>query len=370
MKSYNLVFSREPAYRLYRHCIFWIAFLFYFFYVNLLPAKPQDLFLSKTYIQSLQLMIYAPINFIAVYIALQFILPLFISKGRYPAFFAILIGLTIVYFAMAFGVTYLFARLTQAVPYRQLPISFRWFLPVRYGIGFPVTSTVLVCILKLFSDYQAEQKENERLLKRKITTELQLLKTRFQPQFLYNTLQNILTLFKQQPNESRSTLLHLSELLSYILYENEREKVPLERELEIIKSFLILKKNFYPETLNIQFSEQMNTTGLMISPLVLLSVLENILDDSESEKMQINLDVKSLGNILYFQLERRKESSGVIVDTDLSPKLTGFIRRIELLYNDKYSVDLFKENGTEYLLITLELSEPLSEMKTITALAS
>src|SRR3569833_3074790 len=103
----------------------------------------------------------------------------------------------------------LLARLTTNIPFQKLPVSFKWFQPVRYGIGLPLTSAVLTTIIKLFKTWQKEQKENELLQRHKIETEMQLLKTQFQPHFFYDSLQHILFLIRTRSEESASTVLKL-----------------------------------------------------------------------------------------------------------------------------------------------------------------
>ncbi|HEY2648427.1 MAG TPA: histidine kinase, partial [Puia sp.] len=314
---------------------------------------------KKTYLNSLQLMIYFPVNILAVNIALRILLPRFIYRGKYFTFFLVLCALTILYFTLAFGITILFAYLTRHVPYQSLPVSFRWFLPVRYGIGFPLTSTVIVCIIKLFKDFHLEQKANELLLREKINTELQLLKTRFQPRFLYDALQHILFLIRNQSADAPSTLMKLSELLSYVLYESEKERVPLEKELEIVKSFLILKKTFYPKALKVQYQQQLEGGDLSISPLLFLSLMENCLgtlDKDENQIILLKMNIKTAGPELHFQLECvRNKETGLQKDA-FDMKLESSIRRIELLYEGNNNLDLFSENGTTYLMMILKLN--------------
>jgi two-component system LytT family sensor kinase len=358
VKSYDFIFSNRASNRLARYIIFWSSFLIYFFYVNLLPGSTQDLFREKTYLNSLQLMIFFPVNILAVYIALRILLPRYIYKGKYLTFFLALSVLTIFYFSLAFAITVLFAQLTRHVPYQSLPVSFRWFLPVRYGIGFPLTSTVIVCIIKLFKDFHLEQKANELLLREKINTELQLLKTRFQPRFLYDALQHILFLIRNQSADSPSTLMKLSELLSYVLYESEKECVSLEKELEIVQSFLILKKTFYPKALKVQYHQQIEEQDMFISPLLLLSLMENCLDTLEQNENQVillKLNVKTVGQELHFQLECVRHLAAGLQESAFDTKLKSSIRRIELLYEGKNNLDLYSENGTTYLMMVLNL---------------
>jgi two-component system LytT family sensor kinase len=196
------------------------------------------------------------------------------------------------------------------------------------------------------------------LLREKINTELQLLKTRFQPRFLYDALQHILFLIRNQSAESPSTLMKLSELLSYVLYESEKERVPLEKELEIVKSFLILKKTFYPNALKVHYHQQTESNDLFIPPLLLLSLMENCLDTLEQNENQIillKLNIKTVDQELHFQLECVRNMDAGLEKDVFDTKLMSSIKRIELLYEGKSNLDLFSENGTTYLMMILKL---------------
>jgi sensor histidine kinase YesM len=305
-------------------------------------------------------MIYAPVSIIAVYIAIYILLPRFIYPGKYLALLGMMVGLTTLYFSIAWLITILFAALSQPVPYHELPLSFRWFQPVRYGIGFPLTSTILVIIIKLFKNFHLKQREHDLLLRQKISTELQLLKTRFRPEFLYNALQHISHLILDQPVESPSILLKLSELLSYVLYEHEKEAVPLENELDILKTFLILKKTFHPRAFMIQFNQQVESKHLFISPLLLLSIVENCLDNlyqNGDQQIFLNLIIKSINNELHFQLECKGNNENNLQCSEHYNRLLDSLKWIELLCAGRKSLDLFLENGTTYLILVLNLNE-------------
>lgn len=360
MKKYDFIFSNRFIPKVSRQIVFWTCFLLYFFYVNLLPASTRDLFLSKTYFRSFQLMIYAPVSMLAVYIAIFILLPRFIYPGKYLALLGLMIVLSACYFSMAWFITYLYADLSQKLPYHVLPVSFRWFLPVRYGIGFPLTSTVLVIIVKLFKNYQLKQKEQELLLRQKINTELQILKTRFKPQFLYNALQHISFLIRNQSVESPSALLKLSDLLSYVLYEHEKESVRLENELEILKTFCMLKNALNSGVFRIHFNYQISSGNLFISPLILLSIFENCLDQLYQigeRPVFINMIIKTIKNDLHFQLECKEDVKDSGQHDAYFNRLQQSLERMELLYAGEKKPDLFIENGTTYLILEFTLTE-------------
>lgn len=366
MKAYDFIFSNKSLPRLSRHLIFWTLFLAYFYYVNLIPSKPEDLLNPKTYFAAFELMIYFPVSVISVYVAIYFLLPRYILTEKYSDLFLIVIGLTIIYFFLALLITMLLARLTTNIPFQKLPVSFKWFQPVRYGIGLPLTSAVLTTIVKLFKTWQKEQKENELLQRQKIDTEMQLLKTQFQPHFLYDALQHILFLIRKQSPESPGTILKLSDLLSYILYENEKDVVPVEKELEMVKTYLGLKKIFYPDSLKIQFDQQIETTNLHIAPLLLVSLVENCFENflhTAEQKLNLNLNIKMENRELYFQLECKSSFENELNNNNTDNKWIKSLRRIEMLYPGRHSVDVDSENGATNLLLILELDEIYSGIK-------
>jgi sensor histidine kinase YesM len=366
MKAADFIFSNRLPHRISRHLVFWLVFLVYFYYVNLIPSKPEDLLNSKTYFDAFKLMIYFPVSVISVYVAIYFLLPRFILPEKYVSLFFIVIGLTIIYFFLALLITMLLARLTTNIPFQKLPVSFKWFQPVRYGIGLPLTSAVLTTIIKLFKTWQKEQKENELLQRHKIETEMQLLKTQFQPHFLYDSLQHILFLIRTRSDESASTVLKLSDLLSYILYENEKESVSLEKEFEMVRAYIGLKKRFYPSKLKIQFEQQAINDKLLIAPLLLVSLVEDCFENfllSDKRKLDLVINIKTKDKELYFQLECKNSFATELKNNKAQHQWIKSFKRIEMLYPGRYHIEVETENEPASLLLILELDEIGSGIK-------
>jgi sensor histidine kinase YesM len=360
VRAYDFIFSNRLSHRLSRHIIFWLVFLIYFYLVNFLPTKPEDLSDPKSYINAFQLMIYIPVSVISVYTAIYFLLPRYILREKYFSLFLMLSGLTIFYFLLAWLLMMLLADITTNVPFNQLPVSIKWFQPIRYGIGLPLTSAVFVTIIKLLKHWHLEQKENELLQRQKINTELQLLKTQFQPNFLYDALQHIFYLIHKHSPQSPDTVLKLSDLLSYILYENEKDHVPLEKEIQIIKTYLSLKKTFYPDRLWVQLKEQGETTGMNIAPLLLVSLVESCLEKflrTPAQQLNLSLDIKTENGELYFLMECKNNFENELAERNDDDKWIKSLKRIEMLYPGKHSFDMYSENGTTNLLLVLEAGE-------------
>ena len=308
-------------------------------------------------------MIYFPVSVLSVYTAIYFLLPRYILREKYLSLLLMITGLTIIYFSLAWLLTVLLADLTRNVPFHQLPVSFRWFQPIRYGIGLPLTSAVLTIIIKLLKNWHLEQKENELLQRQKINTELQLLKAQFQPHFLYDALQHIFYLIRKHSPQSPQTVLKLADLLSYILYENENDQVPLEKELQIIKTYLGLKKTFHPDRLRVQLKQEGVTKDMNIAPLILVSLIENCLDEylhSPTQQLSLNLDIKAENGELYFLMEYESNVENKTTENNNNHKWLKSLKRIEILYPGRHSFDVYSENGTTNLLFVLEADETFS----------
>jgi len=368
VKAYDLIFSSRLSHRLWRHIIFWIVFLIYFYSISFLPSKPQDLSDPRTFMGGLQLMMFIPVSFFSVYISIYFLLPRYILKEKYFSLLLVTIPLTVFYILLALLLTILHARFTTDLPFAQLPVSIRWFLPIRYGIGLPLTSAVFVITVELLKHWHLEQKENELLQRKKIQTELQLLKTQFQPGFLYDALQHIFYLIHKHSPQSPETVLKLSDLLSYILYEKEKEFVPLDKELQIVKTYLGLKKIFCPDRLWIQLKQQGETANMLVSPLLLVSLVENCLEKFLGTGMQqltLNVDIKTENDALYFLLECKNDGEGDPSEKSDNNKWIKSLKRIELLYPGKHSLDVYSENGTTNLLLVLEIIEAAASIEKV-----
>ena len=222
MNTNEFIFSDKPKHRLSRHITLWIVFCVYFFVVNFFPTSAADLTSSKAYATAFYKLMYIPVSVLSAYITAYFLLPRFLLKGRYFSFVVLFIGLFALNLFNAFLITKLYALLTQKVAFNQLSMQIRVYQPIIYGFGLGTAAGVFAGVARLLKIHYLEQKENERLEKLKITTELEIIKTHFHPHFLSDALQNISHLIRSHSAQAPNAILRLADLLSYFLYENEK----------------------------------------------------------------------------------------------------------------------------------------------------
>lgn len=122
---------------------------------------------------------------------------------------------------------------------------------------------------------------NERL-----ATEMKWLRWQMNPHFLFNALNNIYSLTVVKSDKAPENLMALSDMMRYMLYEGNKERVPLEKEIGYLRKYIDLQKLKDSGGMNI--SVELPTVGstLTIAPQLLLPFVENAFKHSNIEDLE------------------------------------------------------------------------------------
>lgn len=353
----NFILSNQTSHKVIRHLTLWLCFCIYFFIVNFLPQTAHDLYVSKPYVVAFQKMIYIPVSIFSVYVSAYFLLPRFILKGNYFSFFISTTILFLINLSGAYLLTKVLALLTQKIPFDQLPLQTKVFDPIIYGVGLGMAASGFAIIVKLLKYRYLKQKENERLQKQKINTELQMIKTNFHPHFLSDALKNIADLIRNHSTQSPAVILSLSDLLSYILYDNEKEWVPMEQELQMVKAYFNLEKIFYANRIIINMDQQGDVSEMRIAPLVILSLIQNTCEQlllSLQQKLTINIHIKTENKRLFFEMKCNGYYEHIKGIANQASALSHALRRVQVLYAGKHLLETNSHNGFFSIQLVLE----------------
>ena len=231
-----------------------------------------------------------------------------------------------------------------------------WWTSITSGL---LSAPKVICAavaIKLVKRWWLKQKEKERLEKEKLITELQLLKAQIHPEFLFSSLNNIcLMTQKKDTGKASMLLLKLADILSYILYESDNKVVPLEKEIKVIKDYLVLEKTRMGNRLELDIAVKGEPGNKMITPLLLFSFVEN----SFSYIGNKNLETNWLN--LEFQIEATELTMKVIhgktIDTideaTNANALADTIKRLDFFYPDNYALKTTIE--PEIMMISLHI---------------
>lgn len=218
----------------------------------------------------------------------------------------------------------------------------------------------ILASVKLIEYWFADQKQNQELMQQKLESELKFLKSQIHPHFLFNTLNNLYALTLDKSDKAPEVVVKLSDLLSYMLYECNVPRVPLDKEINLLKDYLDLEKIRYQSELKVNFDVQGRVNGKMIAPLLLIPFIENGFKHGLSkqiEKPWINILLEVEDFRLTFKVENNKP---LVEKADEAGYTEGIglknvKRRLDLIYGDDYELEIENEQGVFKVVLNLKL---------------
>ncbi len=337
-------FMSSPMKGTWYHVFFWLMVLF----ILVLTDRNQYAFHITLFKEIVNVVFFA----IVVYFNLLFLIPQFLKEGKVLTysvflFFSVLLISPI-------------KTLSLYILFQSFPIIQQRFIDNQ---GFIFLSSLFVAasstIFQILNDWQRTDIENKELEYKTTQTELNFLKSQINPHFLFNTLNNVYALTLKKSDRAPETVLKLSEIMRYMLYECNERKVPLKKEINYLKNYIELEKLRISKSFDIVVNVEGDTDGKFISPLLLTPFIENAFKHGINQQLLDGyIHVKLIVNQENLQLtiENSKGSSG---PTENPQKKSGGIglanvkRRLEILYPDTHILNT--EDKIDHYLIELTL---------------
>lgn len=240
------------------------------------------------------------------------------------------------------------------------------FFPDTRGKGFPgilftlieVTPVILILSGAKFAwDAHKKMLEVNELKKAMIDSELQLLRSQVSPHFLFNNLNNLYAHAVDQSPQTPKIVLELSSMLRYMLYDCKETHVLLEKEIDHLNSYIQLNELHVGNRGRVHFDAEDYNRSLLISPMILIVFVENAFKHSLSslaENIDIDVEIKTNGDTLYFKCENNFEINTNTADLGEGIGLDNVQSRLELLYPGKHELKMVKD--APRFVVELELN--------------
>ena len=183
---------------------------------------------------------------------------------------------------------YLVYRLTVAAStttefdFAQLFINA--FATVDYGLLVYFVTLLVIGIIDYQRSFRDEQARNAELQKALAQTQLNALRSRLQPHFLFNTLNSIAVLIKENPQEANDTVHRLSDLLRYVLKTGENQFAQLDKEIAFLRKYLSIEETRFGKRLTVNIDVEANLLQNLIPALLLQPIVENAVRHGIAEK--------------------------------------------------------------------------------------
>ena len=334
--------------RILQHVLFWVFHLvFYAILWGSFEDNYQQTFLEEA--------IYLPVKIAFTYFTLYYLLPSFLLPGRYVSFFLWLLVSSFVAGTVqryiAFNIDYpIYYPEALRDPFFYLPKIIKMFVSI-----YPVTFFAVA--IKLLKYWYANQHEQQVLTQEKLRAELNFLKTQIHPHFLFNTLNNLYALTLKKSDRAPETVLKLSELINYMLYECVSDEVQLTKEIKFIRNYIDIEKMRYGDKLDVDLRVSGEVNERKIAPLILLPFVENCFKHGASEELQqswVKITVDLQPRITIVKVENNKSS-----ENGHSKKegigIQNVKRRLDLLYPGQHELKIISGEETFLVILTIQV---------------
>lgn len=199
----------------------------------------------------------------------------------------------------------------------------------------------LVVAIKFLQNFRYEQKRLFALQKEKIETELKYLKNQVRPHFLFNTLNSLYSMVLDNHPNSAESIVTLSDMMSYMLYESEEEQVSLAREIQHLQDYVHLEELRYQRKLSLELSWPETIPDIQIVPHLLLPFVENAFKHGPGKnpaqsKIAISIHthehtvILKVCNTFTADPNQEQDASGIGLDT--------VCKRLNIRYPNRYQL--------------------------------
>jgi two-component system, LytTR family, sensor histidine kinase AlgZ len=198
-----------------------------------------------------------------------------------------------------------------------------------------------VAMLKFVEHWLELENQRKELEHEKLTAELRFLKAQINPHFLFNTLNNLYYLAYTKAPNTPDIIAKLSEMMRYMIYDSNHATVPLRREIDYMENYISLEKMRLNNQIPIEFSINGDVEQVYVTPLILITFLENAFKHGVSANnpnawIKVNLSVQ--GKQLHYEVANSLlEGPQTLESTGIG--LQNAQRRLELSYPDRFRLD-------------------------------
>lgn len=283
------------------------------------------------------------------YTTAYYLFPRFLYKQKYWKFLILFTVLTLV-LSLAQGY-FLYATSTVQNEYTT------YLSMTKFSFMSILTMVGLLAGAKLVVEKIQTDRANRVRDKQRLESELQYLKAQVNPHFLFNAINSVYFLIKKNPDQAAETLIKLSDLLRFQLYDCSGEKIAIEKELEYLHNFIALEKIRKGEKLSVQLEQRGNLTGFELAPFLLIPFIENAfkhVSTTAGNENRIMILLQREGNTLSASIKNTMEKK--IQQEVGGIGLKNVKRRLELLYPGLHELEIREQDATHWVQLSITIA--------------
>lgn len=199
----------------------------------------------------------------------------------------------------------------------------------------------------IFSWFFGKIKEFRQLKNERTEAELAMLKSKIDPHFFFNTLNNLYSLAIKKSDETPKMIHKLSEIMRYTIYEGENKWVQLAQEITYLEQYIEIHKIRYQKNVTVSFNKNIEAPNLEVAPLLFIMLLENAFKhgvESLRNNAFITINLVAKSDFIRFDIENNFDAKK---NDEKGMGLENLKRRLSIIYpKDKHTLVF---SSTEHL---------------------
>ena len=294
------------------------------------------------------------------------IVPRFLFQNRNTTFFILISLLFFTVIQVLLFIIYSVILKFPLSPYEQSYFTFNYATIIRETLWAIINMSLAVGV------YFIKKALDEKALlinleKDNTSFKLKYLRSQLNPHFLFNTLNSIYSLSLQKSDQAPEVIVKLADLMRYMIYDCNDEKVPLHKEIEFIQNYIAIEKIRYKA--DVRFSVEGETEGVMIEPFLFISFIEN------GFKHAFNNSFTDPFIYITIKVSDEKVALSVVNNTNIDIEtqakrmhgtgLTNSKSILELLYPASYALDIIQTHKEEERKSELRIKHARERLETL-----
>jgi sensor histidine kinase YesM len=236
-----------------------------------------------------------------------------------------------------------------------MPFTFSYSLRIQFSAMFALfVASAFGIIFRMVTGWYEEMHKRTQLEEEKLRSELLLLKAQINPHFLFNTLNNIDSLIVSDQAKASESLIKLSLLLRYVIYDTVAEEVPLQKEIDHLRAYIDLQSLRYNDASVIVFEVNGEAGDKKIAPMLFIPFVENAFKHGGSAGIMKGFHIELTINDKLVQfscfnhvaaVSGNRQGGGVGLENTK--------RRLSLQYPDRHEMTVEQNDDSYHVVLKL-----------------
>ena len=214
--------------------------------------------------------------------------------------------------------------------------------------------TVITSMLYVTQKWAEQQEQVKNSQINQLQTELKYLRLQINPHFLFNGLNTVYGSIDIGNSLARNMLVQFSDLLRYNLYEADVDQIAIEKEIKHLRNYVALQKARSNDNMEVSMDVSYDDGSVKVAPLIFMAFVENAFKYVSRDDKAINrilISLKQQPGKIEFVCENTYDDESESSEGGIG--LTNATRRLELLYKERYQLNIKNEDKVYRVELTL-----------------